>query len=103
MPVERFINAVRDEDVSLLSTIPGLGSKTAARIVLELKGKLKPFSPEGSGSPREGQAADDAVSALVNLGYRKAVSEGAVSRAIKKGHSSLEDIIKETLKSFTEK
>jgi Holliday junction DNA helicase RuvA len=103
MPVERFIQAVSDEDVALLSTIPGLGRKTAARVVLELKGKLEPFSPGGSGTPGKGLVADDAVSALVNLGYRKAISEGAVSRAIQKGHSSLEDIIKEALKSFTEK
>lgn len=103
MHVERFIDAVHEEDIPLLSTIPGLGKKTAARIVLELKGKLRPFSPKGPGLPRDGQIAEDAVSALENLGYRKAVSESAVARAKKKGLSSLEDIIKEALKSFTEK
>lgn len=102
MPVERFIDAVTDEDISLLSTIPGLGNKTAARIVLELKGKLTSLGRREPGASGEESVTDDAVSALVNLGYKKALSERAVTQAVKKGCSAIEDIIREALKCLTE-
>lgn len=96
MSVQKFMGAVANEDVSLLSTIPGLGKKTASRLVLELREKL----PRLSGHS-EGTAAGDAVSALVNLGYRKPVSEKAVETAVKNGADSTEDIIKGALKYLT--
>lgn len=102
MPVERFVEAVYNEDIPLLSTIPGLGKKTAARVVLELKGKLESVRKRAPDSSPEGRAADDAVSALVNLGYRKALSEDAVARAVKNGFSTIEDIVREALRLLTE-
>ncbi len=103
MPVQKFIGAVSSEDVPLLSTIPGLGSKTSARVILELKGKL-PSLAAGDGSPgQENSASEDAVSALVNLGYKKAASDRAVEKAVKTGSTSIEDIIMEALKYLTEK
>ena len=102
MPVERFVEAVYNEDISLLATIPGLGKKTAARVVLELKGKLESLRKRGPDSSSEGRAAGDAVSALVNLGYRKALSEDAVARAVKNGFSTIEDIVREALRLLTE-
>ena len=103
MPVQKFIGAVSSEDVPLLSTIPGLGSKTSARVILELKGKL-PSLAIGDGSPeQESSASGDAVSALVNLGYKKAISDRAVEKAVKSGSTSIEDIIMEALKYLTEK
>lgn len=98
MPVRRFMEAVMNEDVSLLSAIPGLGRKTASRLILELKERL----PKISAYPQEGSAQGDAVSALVNLGYKKSLSERAVETAIRKGASSVEDIIKEALRYLTE-
>ncbi len=102
MPVERFVRAVNNEDITMLSSIPGLGKKTAARVVLELKGKLELFIKDGPDSYTEDRAAGDAVSALVNLGYRKALSEDAVSRAVKNGFSTIEDIVREALRLLTE-
>jgi Holliday junction DNA helicase RuvA len=102
MPVERFVGAVNNEDITMLSSIPGLGKKTAARVVLELKGKLESFRKDGTDIYTEGRAAGDAVSALVNLGYRKALSEDAVSRSVKKGFSTIEDIVREALRLLTE-
>ena len=102
MPVERFVRAVNNEDITMLSSIPGLGKKTAARVVLELKGKLELFIKDGPDSYPEDRAAGDAVSALVNLGYRKALSEDAVARAVKNGFSSIEDIVREALRLLTE-
>ena len=103
MPVNRFIETVNNEDVSLLTTIPGLGKKTAARLVLELKGKIPSFNTGDTLSFRENPAADDAMSALVNLGYKKPASEKAVERALKNGSTAIEDIIKEALKYLTGK
>ncbi|MBI4848933.1 MAG: Holliday junction branch migration protein RuvA [Nitrospirae bacterium] len=104
MPVQRLINAINNEDVSLLSTIPGLGKKTSARLILELKGKLPSFDiGGGDGSSHRGSASDDAVSALVNLGYKKPLAEKAVDTSVKNGSAAIEDIIREALKYLTEK
>lgn len=101
MAVDRFTDAIYNEDIALLSTIPGLGKKTASRLVLELKGKLPSFG--GAYASRPGTLADDAVSALENLGYKKSASENAVSTALSNGAESIEDIIKDALKSLTKK
>ena len=98
MPVERFMKAVVNEDISLLTTIPGLGNKTASRLILELKEKLPKILVYSS----KGHAAGDAVSALVNLGYKNFLSEKAVDAAVKNGATSIEGIIKEALKYMTE-
>jgi Holliday junction DNA helicase RuvA len=100
MPVRRFIEAVHNEDIDLLTKIPGLGRKTSARLVLELKGRL-PSAGVRVGTTGEGLDAD-AVSALVNLGYKRSDSQRAVRDAMGKGLSSIEDIIKEALRYLTE-
>jgi Holliday junction DNA helicase RuvA len=102
MSVSRFIEAIHNEDVSLLATIPGLGKKTAARLVLELKGRLPSIATKGTYSVKETSETDDAISALVNLGYKKSLSEKAIERAIKNGATTIEDMIKEALKYLTE-
>ena len=96
MPVQRFIETVHNEDVSLLTTIPGLGKKTASRLVLELKGKL----PDLAETPalNKSSAAHDAISALVNLGYRRTLADKAVEAAVKNNAIIIEDVIKEALK-----
>ena len=96
MPVQRFIETVHNEDVSLLTTIPGLGKKTASRLVLELKGKLPDFAE--TPALNKSSAAHDAISALVNLGYRRALADKAVEAAIKNNAIIIEDVIKEALK-----
>jgi len=98
MHVERFMEAVINEDIPLLCTIPGLGKKTASRVILELREKL----PKISEPSKEGTAGGDAVSALVNLGYKRSLSEKAVETAIKNGADSLEKIIREALKCLTD-
>jgi Holliday junction DNA helicase RuvA len=102
MPVQKLIEAINNEDLSLLSTIPGLGKKTSARLVLELRGKLPALETGGEASSRFGSAAGDAVSALVNLGYKRTASENAVERSVKNGTSTIEDMIREALKYLTE-
>jgi len=73
--------AVATGDAALLATAPGVGKRTAERLVVELKGKL-PEVLEGTGAPRAPQAspaAEDAVAALVTLGYRESTVRAAVA------------------------
>jgi len=100
MPVNRLIEAINNEDIEILTRIPGLGRKTVARLVLELRGKLPAVEVPAGGLRAD--LNDDAVSALVNLGYKRSDSQKAVRDAMKRGLSSIEDIIKEALRYLTE-
>ena len=102
MPAERFVEAVQNEDVTMLSTIPGLGKKTASRLILELKGKLPSLDPGETSSFRASQEAIDAISALVNLGYKKQFAEKAVETAVRDGAENIEDIVMDALKILGE-
>jgi len=99
MPAQQFMEAVHKEDLSLLTTIPGLGKKTASRLILELRGKLLPGDTAILSEKHPG--AGDAISALINLGYKKSISENAVDRALTAGAGSIEEIIREALKNLT--
>src|SRR5512143_34936 len=83
LPVADLCCALTGGDAATLCAIPGIGKKTAARMVLELKEKIVavPAGPGGPVSSAE-QAADhdDVVSALVNLGYKKPQAEEAVRK-----------------------
>jgi holliday junction DNA helicase RuvA len=78
MQAEAMVAAIRGNNVALLTRIPGIGKKTAERMVLELRDKLDAFGvpPAAVASPVE----DDVVSALVNLGYNRALVERALGR-----------------------
>ncbi len=92
IPYEEFLQAVESEDLTRLTRIPGLGKKTANRIILELRGKL----------PRDGEATDnqhdDALSALMNLGYKNTEAADAIKLAVADGHTEIEAILREALK-----
>ncbi len=85
---ERLVAAIRAQDHLTLTKIPGIGKKTAERVVLELKDKLDDLAaaiPEtDSGVKRYGPVGDDAMSALVNLGYPRPVAQRAIETAIEK-------------------
>jgi Holliday junction DNA helicase RuvA len=79
LPVEELLAALGRGDAARLLAIPGVGRKTAERVVLELKDRVHELLAEAPGPPA---AADtDVVSALVNLGYRPAHAERAVAEA----------------------
>jgi holliday junction DNA helicase RuvA len=83
---DRLVGAIRASDHGTLTKIPGIGKKTAERVVLELKDKLDDmagFAPASSAPPSLGAVADDVLSALVNLGYPRAVAQKAVEAAAK--------------------
>jgi Holliday junction DNA helicase RuvA len=99
-----LIRAIRAQDVARLTRIPGVGKKTAERIGLELKDRL-PVSlaavgPAAAAVPEDRQRAD-LISALLNLGYHRAVAEKAIDRAVKAGPDApFEHLLRDALKSM---
>jgi len=82
----RLVGAIRGGDHATLTKIPGIGKKTAERVVLELKDKLDDLAggaPAANAPLSLGAVADDVLSALVNLGYARAVAQKAVESAAK--------------------
>ncbi len=77
----RVVAAVRGADLAALCTVPGIGKKTAERLVLELKDRLSDLTAPGE-APVRSPAADQAVQALVNLGYGAADADRAVRSAL---------------------
>ena len=84
---ERLVGAIRSGDHATLTKIPGIGKKTAERVVLELKDKLDDlagFTAAGEiVRPSLGATAEDVLSALVNLGYPRPIAQKAVESAAK--------------------
>jgi len=78
IPPAELVDALRKQDVRRLVAVPGVGKKTAERMVLELADKAANLSPETPEREAAEVAADDVVSALVNLGYRKSEAERSV-------------------------
>jgi Holliday junction DNA helicase RuvA len=86
---ERLVTAIRGSDHGSLVKIPGIGKKTAERIVLELKDKLDDLqgfstTTQAKAPASLGAVADDALSALVNLGYPRPAAQKAVEAAMEK-------------------
>ena len=82
MPADEMIATIRGGDVVRLTRIPGIGKKTAERMVLELRDKLPPASaiPEAAATATT-PVEEDVLSALVNLGYQRAGAEKALQSA----------------------
>jgi Holliday junction DNA helicase RuvA len=76
-----LVQAVATSDIARLVSIPGVGKKTAERIILELKDKLGGITSSGATTADSTRA--DLVSALVNLGYHRPAAEKAVDQALK--------------------
>ncbi|MBN1798981.1 MAG: Holliday junction branch migration protein RuvA [Spirochaetales bacterium] len=75
---DAFIKALEREDLATLSSLPGLGKKTAQKIILALQGKLKNLQHHAEGS----SVNEDIINALVGMGYDKRSSREAVSAAV---------------------
>jgi len=88
----RLVTAIRSSDHATLTRIPGIGKKTAERVVLELKDKLDDMAVAPSAAAAAyGPAGDDALSALVNLGYARPIAQRAIETAIAKQPAAAED------------
>ena len=92
--------AIASGDIIKLRGIPGIGQKTAERIILELKDKVPKAQAAGQEAALPGELFDDALSALLNLGYKRPNAERAVKRAINEAgrDTHLEEIIRLSLK-----
>ena len=105
MSADEIIMAIRTDDLARLTSIPGVGRKTAERLVIELRDKVGELST-GDDSPldvtRPTLPADavfaDALSALVNLGYQRAAAEKAVKQAAQEGiEMSVQKLLRRSL------
>lgn len=84
MPVAEMVGSIKGNDIARLTKIPGIGKKTAERMVVELRDKLDKFGasqPVVTTSPIE----DDVLSALMNLGYQRPAAERALAVASRNG------------------
>lgn len=107
LPVADLVLAIQSEDVEKLTTVPGIGNKSASRLVLELKDKVAKLHPglvprdDPSGQGQD-VTFDDALSALVNLGYRPQDAKEALKQVKKSNPESivLKDMIRECLKEL---
>jgi Holliday junction DNA helicase RuvA len=98
---EDLARALKEGNQVRLVGIPGVGKKLAERMIVELKDKFMTLPSEGpSSKPEESDShlMQDAVSALVNLGYRKSEAENNVRAVLAQGEHSLENVLKETLR-----
>lgn len=84
LPAERLVAALRAQDHATLTRIPGVGKKLAERLVVELKDKLEDMAAAAPAVSAAGPAAEDVLSALVNLGYQRPSAQKAIETAVAK-------------------
>ena len=108
LSADEFTQAIATADVKRLSTVKGLGKKTAEKIVLELHGKISAAEVMNasadpitaameSGAQKVSPQDEEAISALMGLGFTKNESANAVKRAKEQGATTTEDIIRKAL------
>jgi Holliday junction DNA helicase RuvA len=111
LPVSDLVSAIQSENVEKLTTVPGIGNKSASRLVLELKDKVGKLHPghlsanDDSSRQEQDVTFDDALSALVNLGYRPQDAKDALKQVKKFNPASivLKDMIRESLKELAKR
>ncbi len=112
MSADEIINAIRTNNLARLTSIPGVGRKTAERLVIELRDKMAALSSPAleeelaTQTTRAPQTADtlreDALSALINLSYQRVAAEKVVAQAMAEGGDlSLELILRRSLRTLS--
>lgn len=96
MEVDVLTEAIAEENIARLSTIPGVGKKTAERMALELKEKVAALAPVSATAGPRG-VRQDVLSALENLGYRRRDAERAFDK-VEKPAEGFEELLKQTLR-----
>jgi Holliday junction DNA helicase RuvA len=98
----RVVRALKENELGTLCTVPGIGKKTAERMVLELKDKFGDLAAPGAAPSTISPVAEQAVQALVNLGFSPADADRAVRSAISAdGSSATAEIIRNALQLLT--
>ena len=98
---EDLIDAIGRGDAARLSGMPGIGRKTAQRMIVELKGMLPAdLTPGSGGATGTRTVMDDAVSALTNLGYTKTAAQAAIEKAACAEDATIEEAVKAGLKEL---
>jgi Holliday junction DNA helicase RuvA len=112
MSADEMIASIRTNNLARLTLIPGIGRKTAERLVMELRDKVAVLSspeleeelgarPEVSGKPSEDLVRADALSALLNLGYQRTAAEKAIGSALAENEEiSVESILRSSLRKL---
>ena len=97
--VPDLVAALRTSDVFRLTRVPGVGKKTAERLIVELKDKMPAGEPDAvPPAPASGRPKEDLLSALVNLGYSRGEVERGVDRALREdGSGRFEDLLRRAL------
>lgn len=94
MSADDLVGAIRTNNLARLNSVPGIGKKTAERLVIELRDKIaqlsspeleQEFASKQESTTSSDAVYDDALSALVNLGYQKTIAEKALRSAIQEG------------------
>ena len=111
MSADEMIASIRTNNLARLTLIPGVGRKTAERLILELREKVADLSSAqleeelgakpGAGEPTEDTVRADALSALLNLGYQRSGAEKAIDAALGEGGDvTVESILRRSLKKL---
>lgn len=112
MTADEMIASIRTNNLARLTLIPGVGRKTAERLIMELREKVAELSsaqieeefgakPEVSAEPTEDIVRADALSALLNLGYQRSGAEKAIDAALSEGGDiTVESVLRRSLKKL---
>ncbi len=101
MAADEMVGAIRGNDVARLIRIPGIGRKTAERMVLELRDKLPAAGTTAASTPVMSAIEEDVLSALVNLGYQRATAERVLSLTTKNSKESFDAMFRDALASLS--
>ncbi|MDR2468958.1 MAG: Holliday junction branch migration protein RuvA [Tannerella sp.] len=103
MPPVELTEAIASGNESALTTVKGIGSKTAQRVIVDLKSKVKTVTGKTAGvtevTSAHAEIADEAVAALVMLGFQKAASQKAVQTILKKSPGKPEPTVEQVIKT----
>ena len=113
MSADEIVTAIRTNNYARLTSIPGVGRKTAERLVIELRDKMPKLSSPAldeeiatgtaaGAAPTEDALREDTLSALLNLGYQKAAAEKAITHATTEGGDlSVETLLRRSLRQLS--
>lgn len=97
LSAQAAVAAIQGNDVAALTRVPGIGKKTAERMVLELRDKLQGLGGAPPAAVAASPMEEDVISALLNLGYNRGMAEKALARAGKTEGQSFDELFRRAL------